>query len=68
MSDYLDAPITFSSLDAQRTTGDTTANDNAYVMQTGVNDNLIKVDDTPYIRPDKIVVRRYRLYKTKETQ
>ena len=41
--------------------------DTKLYSQTHVKSSTAKVDDTPYVPSDKITVRKYRLYKTKET-
>lgn len=69
MSDYLDAEISLSSsLTAINVSDSTpsTSDSSLYTQGTSFGGKMTEVDDTPYIPPAKITVRKYRLYKTKE--
>ena len=70
MSDYLDVEINLSasSVTAINVVDSTpsTSDSSLYTQGTSFGGKMTKVDDTPYIPPDKITVRKYRLYKSKE--
>jgi len=72
MSDYLEAKVnlpTSGTANNNQIDGSTLLVESDIYTQGIVSSvPMIKVDDTPYVPPEKITVRKYRLYKTKEAQ
>jgi len=71
MSDYLDMkiniPISGTMSNNQMDSVSLPGDSNIYTQGPIQEARSIRVNDTPYVPTEKITVRKYRLYKTRET-